>query len=51
MGTYGNFTKHNYQKETTEIQNLVADLKSAEYLPLVQKIGLEQWVEWLRNCQ
>lgn len=50
VGTYGNFTKHNYQKETTEIQNLVADFKSAEYLPLVQKIGLEQWVEWLETA-
>lgn len=50
VGAYGNFTKHNYQKETSEILNFVADLKSAENLPLVQKIGLEQWVEWLETA-
>lgn len=48
--TYGNFTAHNYQKETTEIQNFIADLKSADYLPAVQSIGLEQWVNWLETA-
>lgn len=48
--TYGNFTKHNYQKETVEIQNFLADLKSEEYLPSVQKIGVEQWVTWLEDA-
>lgn len=48
--TYGNFTTSNYQKETIEIQNFVADLKSEEYFPSVQKIGLEQWVEWLESA-
>lgn len=48
--TYGNFTAHNYQKETTEIQNFIADLKSDDYLPAVQGIGLEQWVNWLETA-
>ena len=48
--TYGNFTLYNYQKETTVIQNFVADLKSSDYLPAVQKIGLEQWVNWLETA-
>lgn len=50
INTYGNFVQHNYQKETTEIQNFVADLKSAEYLPSVKKIGLEEWVNWLEDA-
>lgn len=50
VNTYGNFTAHNYQKETTEIQNFIADLKSADYLPAVQGIGLEQWVNWLETA-
>ncbi len=48
--TYGNFTKHNYQKETTEIQNFIADLKSEEYAEAVQKIGLKQWIVWLEEA-
>ncbi len=47
--TYGNFTKHNYQKETTEIQNFITDLKSEEYAPSVEKIGLGQWINWLEE--
>lgn len=50
VDTYGNFTKHNYQKETMEIQNFLADLKSEEYLPFVKKIGVEQWATWLENA-
>ncbi|GET45741.1 DUF6261 family protein [Capnocytophaga felis] len=47
VDTYGNFTKYNYQKETADIQNFVADLRSEKFLTAVQKIGLEQWVSWL----
>ncbi len=47
VDTYGNFTKHNYQKETTEIQNFITDLKSEEYSGAAEKIGLTQWVTWL----
>ncbi len=48
--TYGNFTKHNYQKETTEIQNFITDLKSEEYVGAVEGIGLMQWVDWLEEA-
>lgn len=47
--TYGNLTVHNYQKETIEIQNFVRELKSENYLPSVQKIGLDEWIEWLET--
>lgn len=50
VDTYGNFTKFNYRKETAEITNLLADLKSAEYLPAVKKTGLEEWVGWLETA-
>lgn len=50
INTYGNFVQHNYQKETTEIQNFIADLKSADYTPSVQKIGLTEWVNWLEEA-
>lgn len=50
VNAYGNFTKHNYQKETTEIQNFIVDLKSDEYLSSVQKIGLTEWVNWLEEA-
>lgn len=48
--TYGNFITHNYEKETTEIQNLIDDLKSPTYFPAVQTIGLAPWVTWLENA-
>lgn len=48
--TYGNFTAHNYQKETTEIQNFVADLKSEEYRSAAEMIGVTQWVNWLETA-
>lgn len=47
VDTYGNFTKDNYQKETTDIENFVADLRSEKFLTEVKQIGLEQWISWL----
>ncbi len=50
LDTYGNILHHNYQKETTEIQNLIADLKSDMYVLEVSKIGLTEWVNWLQTA-
>lgn len=50
IDTYGNFTRGNYQKETTDIQNFIAELRSEKYLASVQKIGLEQWLNWLETA-
>lgn len=47
INTYGNFTKFNYRKETAEIYNLISDLNSDEYRPAMQKVGIEEWVNWL----
>ncbi|MDO4229095.1 MAG: DUF6261 family protein [Capnocytophaga sp.] len=48
--TYGNFTTYNYQKETTDVQNFIAELKSSEFFPAAKKIGLEEWINWLETA-
>ncbi len=50
LQTYGNFTKHNFQKETTEIENLLNDLKSEKYTAFANSIGLGKWIGWLENA-
>ncbi len=50
FNTYGNITEHNYQKEATEIDNLIADLRTEHYLADVTALGLEQWVNWLEEA-
>ncbi len=47
IDTYGNFVNHNYQKETTEIQNLLEELKTKEYSAAVSAVGLSEWIKWL----
>ncbi len=50
LDTYGTIISSNYQKETTEIQNIIADLKSVTYTSDVTKIGLTQWITWLEEA-
>ncbi len=47
IDTYGNFTTHNYQRETTEIQNFIVELKSDKYKAFVDTAGIKTWVNWL----
>lgn len=44
---YGRLASESYDRETAGIYNLVQDLRSAKYLPDVQKAGLETWVDKL----
>lgn len=44
INTYKNVAAMNYEEETSAIDNLVQDLKSAKYAPDVQTIGATQWV-------
>ncbi len=46
LNTYGTVTSSNYQKETTEVQNIIADLKSATYAQDVTRTGLTEWINW-----
>lgn len=50
IDTYGNFTQHNLQKETIEIENLLQDLKSERYTSLSTDIGLNDWIGWLEEA-
>ncbi len=50
LDTYGTIVTSNYQKETTEIQNIIADLKSENYAADITRIGLTQWVTWLEEA-
>ncbi len=47
IDTYGNFVNHNYQKETTEIQNFLEELRLPQYNTAVKQTGLVDWIEWL----
>ncbi len=47
VDTYGNFTRHNYQKETSEIDNLIQELSSSKYQKDIELTGLNDWVNWL----
>ncbi len=50
LKTYGNFTKHNLRKETTEIENLLNDLKNEKYTVFAENIGLVKWINWLETA-
>ena len=50
VNTYGNFTAHNYQKETAEIYNLVQDFKSENLQSVVESAGIKEWVQWLETA-
>lgn len=49
VDTYGNFINHNYQKETTEIQNFIVELKSEEYASSVELLEVSEWITWLET--
>lgn len=50
VNTYGNFTAHNYQKETAEIYNLVQDLKAENISENVEATGVKDWLLWLETA-
>lgn len=50
VNTYGNFTAHNYQKETAEIYNLVQDFKAESMMPNVEAAGVKDWLQWLETA-
>ncbi len=50
LQTYGNFSKENIRKETSEIDNLLQDLKSETYSAFANKIGLDKWINWLSDA-
>lgn len=50
LDTYGNIITSNYEKQTIEMQNLIADLKSADYTDAVTAIGLGEWVTALESA-
>lgn len=50
LQTYGNFSKENIRKETSEIDNLLQDLKSETYSAFANKIGLDKWMNWLSDA-
>jgi hypothetical protein len=41
---YGDLTRAGYDAETAGIESIIARLKSADYLPAVQNLGLMPWV-------
>jgi hypothetical protein len=49
LGNYGNITRAGYDSETADIDSLAARLRSADYLPAVQNLGLAPWITELEN--
>ena len=50
VDTYGNFTAHNYQKETAEIYNFIQSLKDESLKTAVAAAGITEWIDWLEKA-